>query len=168
MMQGGSLGPVNAYDAIVPGSSIPSWFINQSMESSSVKVKLPPDWNNTKLMGLAACAVVDDREEYSGIIYFCVEEAGVYNTIHMRISMKAHHMWFAYRSVGDLESKSNGEFGKQSGAMTVSFRMYRKGEHIEVKKCGVRLVYDQKEGECSFSYPSRSPLFPKSIPPPFL
>ena len=158
--------PVNHYDAIVPGNSIPEWFIHQSM-GSSVTVELPPHWYNTNLMGLAACAVVDDREEYSGIIYFCVEDAGVYNTIHMHISMKADHMWFAYRSVGGLEVRSNGEFGKQSGTMTVSFRMYRMGEHLEVKKCGVRLVYeeDKKDGECSFSYPSPTTmgtLFAKS------
>ena len=53
--------PQNRYDAVVPGSRIPEWFVDQSMESS-VTVELPSHWLNTKLMGMAVCAVV-----YKGI-----------------------------------------------------------------------------------------------------
>ena len=38
-----ALDPDNYYDAIVPGSSIPEWFIHQSM-GSSVTVELPPQY----------------------------------------------------------------------------------------------------------------------------
>ncbi|KAJ9687377.1 hypothetical protein PVL29_016029 [Vitis rotundifolia] len=44
------------YNAVVPGSSIPEWFIHQSA-GRLVPVELPPHWYNTKLMGLAVCAV---------------------------------------------------------------------------------------------------------------
>ena len=68
MMQGHFLGPVSSYDAIIPGSSIPAWFIHQSM-GSSVKIELPYNWCNIKFIGLAACFVVDNREEFSGNVF---------------------------------------------------------------------------------------------------
>ena len=49
--------PQNNYNAIVPGSRIPEWFVDQST-GSSVTVELPPHWYNNKLMGMAVCAVV--------------------------------------------------------------------------------------------------------------
>ncbi|XP_034675392.1 disease resistance protein RPV1-like isoform X2 [Vitis riparia] len=107
-----ALDPDNYYDAIVPGSSIPKWFIHQSM-GSSVTVELPPHWHNTKLMGMAVCAVVDgDHSEF----------------------------W------------SSGRFGKQNRTMKISFGRLLQGKKLDVKKCGVRLVYEkeQRDGECSF------------------
>ncbi|WKA00216.1 hypothetical protein VitviT2T_018597 [Vitis vinifera] len=45
------------YNVVVPGSSsIPEWFIHQSA-GYLVPVELPPHWYNTKLKGLAFCAV---------------------------------------------------------------------------------------------------------------
>ena len=52
----GNPGLSTHYNALVPGSSIPEWFIHLS-EECSVTVELPPHWYNTKLMGLAICAV---------------------------------------------------------------------------------------------------------------
>ena len=45
------------YNVIAPGSRIPEWFADQSM-GSSVKVELPSHYLETKLLGMAFCAVV--------------------------------------------------------------------------------------------------------------
>ncbi|RVW37817.1 Disease resistance-like protein DSC1 [Vitis vinifera] len=90
-------GPHNLYDAIVPGSRIPEWFVDQST-GSSVTVELPPHWYNTQVDGNGCDDAIMSR------------------------SMKDDHTWFSWE------------------------------EKLEVKKCGVRLVYEgeEKDSHCSF------------------
>ncbi|XP_034677378.1 disease resistance protein RUN1-like isoform X2 [Vitis riparia] len=149
-------GPQNGYDAIVPGSRIPEWFVDQST-GSSVTVELPPHWYNTKLMGMAVCAVIGATgvieptiEEWGPNIYvkYCSE---IYHGdgVTMSCSMKDDHTWFRYQSLCNLGTRTS-PFGKNRGSMVVSFGSWE--EKLEVKKCGVRLVYEgeEKDSHCSF------------------
>ena len=125
---------------------------------SSVTVELPPHWYNTKLMGMAVCAVVGAKgvidpptKEFGPSIYFACSYGG-YASTGMSDSMKDDHMWFGYRSLFLLLGYRN-SFRKNRGSMVVSFRI--QGRRIggwEVKKCGVRLVYEgeEKDSHCSF------------------
>lgn len=149
--------PQNKYDAIVPGSRIPEWFVDQST-GSSVTVELPPHWYNTKLMGMAVCAVVGAKgvidpatEEHCPLIILIVDGSPgrLMWTACLSSSMRTDHTWFGYRSLALLIGR--GPFGKSRGSMVVSFRILLV-EKLEVKKCGVRLVYEgeEKDSHCSF------------------
>ena len=152
--------PQNQYDAIVPGSRIPEWFVDQST-GSSVTVELPPHWYNTKLMGMAVCAVVGAKgvndpatEKHCPRINFTVDGSSglcLMWTAYLSPSMRTDHTWFGYRSLV-LLTAYRGLFGKSRGSMVVSFRIGGWEDMLEVKKCGVRLVYEgeEKDSHCSF------------------
>ncbi|GMN35652.1 hypothetical protein TIFTF001_005430 [Ficus carica] len=50
------LGYVPSVNSSWPGSEVPEWF-NYQCEGSSIKIKLPPNWNNTDFLGFVVCAV---------------------------------------------------------------------------------------------------------------
>ncbi|KAJ9687191.1 hypothetical protein PVL29_015872 [Vitis rotundifolia] len=127
------------YDAVVPGSSIPEWFTDQSV-GCSVTVELPPHWYNTRLMGLAVCAVFHpniSKDKFGRSAYFSMNESGGFsidNTASMHFS-KADHIWLGYRSLFGVV------FSRSIDHLEVSFsESIRTGE--VVKKCGVRLVFE--------------------------
>ncbi|KAL6329288.1 hypothetical protein AAG906_015494 [Vitis piasezkii] len=108
------------YNAVVPGSSIPEWFIHQSA-GCLVPVELPPHWYNTKLMGLAVCAVFNAHITMGELdeLGFSANESGSFyidDTASMHFS-KADHIWFGYRPLW-------GSGGNQSNTLKVSFSIY--------------------------------------------
>ena len=133
------------YDAVVPGSSIPEWFTHQS-EGDSITVELPPGCYNTNSIGLAACAVFHPKFSMGKIgrsAYFSVNESGGFsldNTTSMHFS-KADHIWFGYRLISGVDLRDH---------LKVAFATSKVPGEV-VKKCGVRLVYEQDEmGNASF------------------
>ena len=128
------------YDAVVPGSSIPEWFTDQSV-GCSVTVELPPHWYTTRLIGLAVCAVFHpniSKGKFGRSAYFSMNESvgfSIDNTASMHFS-KAEHIWFGYRPLyGQV-------FSRSIDHLEVSFsESIRAGE--VVKKCGVRLIFEQ-------------------------
>ena len=84
----------------------------------------------------------------------------------MHFSMKVDHIWLGYRSLVALYCWNENEFRKHSNTLKISFVRclinYKARE--EVKKCGVRLVYEEDENdrECSFPYATILPLGDKS------
>ena len=60
-----------SYNVVAPGSRIPEWFADQSMRCS-VKVELPSHWYNTKLLGMAVCAVVGVKGVIDPSTYSCI------------------------------------------------------------------------------------------------
>ena len=140
----GNPGLSTRYNAVVPGSSIPEWFINQSTRCL-VTVELPPHWYNTKFMGLAVCDVFNahitmgELDELGEFICFSVNESGsfyIYDTTSMHFS-KADHIWFGYRPLADL----GGPFRNQSNTLKVSFSVSN-SDAEGLKKCVVRVGYE--------------------------
>ena len=101
---------------IVPGSSIPEWFIHHSA-GCSITVELPPDWYRM-VKGFAACAAL--RKNESGRIPLGKRAA------HFS---KADHIWFGYLT-----------FKEYDYVRTVDHIEFIFGE--EVKECGLRLIYE--------------------------
>ena len=114
---------------IVPGSSIPEWFIHHSA-GCSITVELPPDWHRM-VKGVAACAAL--RKNESGRIPLGKRAA------HFS---KADHIWFGYTTLPGLGC-----------IWTFDYIEFLFGE--EVKECGVRLIYedDVMENASFFSAP---------------
>ena len=156
MIQGYVLGWwSNIYDVVALGSRIPEWFVDQSM-GCSVKVELPSHWLNTKLLGMAVCAVVGVKgvihPSASPFIHFNFDDHyGIVPTwgASLDCSMKSDHMWFGYRSLVLLLAVYHRGFNRPGGTMVVSFRIDDGEEKLEVRKCGVRLVY---KGEETYAY----------------
>ena len=130
------------YDAVVPGSSIPEWFTDQSL-GCSVTVELPPHWCTTRLMGLAVCFVFHPNigmGKFCRSEYFSMNESGgfsLHNTASTHFS-KADHIWFGYRPLyGEV-------FSPSIDHLKVSFAGSNRAGEV-VKKCGVRLVFEQDE-----------------------
>ncbi|XP_019079004.1 disease resistance protein RPV1 isoform X2 [Vitis vinifera] len=130
------------YDAVVPGSSIPEWFTDQSL-GCSVTVELPPHWCTTRLMGLAVCFVFHPNigmGKFGRSEYFSMNESGgfsLHNTASTHFS-KADHIWFGYRPLyGEV-------FSPSIDHLKVSFAGSNRAGEV-VKKCGARLVFEQDE-----------------------
>ena len=104
------------YQILVPGSSIPEWFIHHSA-GCSITVELPPDWYRM-VKGFVTCAALRNNE--SGRIPLGKRAA------HF---LKADHIWFGYITLPELESNWTGDY------IGIAFRE-------EVKECGVRLIYE--------------------------
>ena len=122
----------------------------------SVKVELPSHWLNTKLLGMAVCAVVGvkgviDPSSCPYIHFTFDDHSGIALmwTASLDCSMKSDHMWFGYRALVNLLFYYRSGFNRPGGTMVVSFRIDDGEEKLEVRKCGVRLVY---KGEETYTY----------------
>ena len=159
--------PDNEHNALVPGSRIPEWFRHQSV-GCSVNIELPPHWYNTKLMGLAFCAALNFKGAMDGypgtepspfglVCYLndCYVETGLhslYTPLEGSKFIESDHTLFEYKSLARLEICLGNWFRKLSDNVVASFALT--GSDGEVKKCGIRLVYeeDEKDGGCSFPF----------------
>ncbi|RVW15089.1 Disease resistance-like protein CSA1 [Vitis vinifera] len=159
--------PHNEYNALVPGSRIPEWFRHQSV-GCSVNIELPQHWYNTKLMGLAFCAALNFKGAMDGnpgtepssfglVCYLndCFVETGLHSLYTPPDGSKfieSDHTLFEYISLARLEICLGNWFRKLSDNVVASFALT--GSDGEVKKCGIRLVYeeDEKDGGCSFPF----------------
>ena len=153
MIQGNFPGDsADGYDAFAPGSRIPEWFVDQSMGCSvKVKVELPPHWSNTKLLGVAVCAVVGVKGVLDSsrrpFISFHFDDflIDVHGLAFLHLSMKSDHMWFGYRSIANDNKVNSFGFHPPGGTAVVSFGILGEEEKLEVRKCGVRLIYYKEE-----------------------
>ena len=93
--------------------------------------------------------------ELGEFLCFSVNESGSFyidDGASMHFS-KAAHIWFGYRPLADLFWGSGGPFRNQSNTLKVSFSVSN-SDAEGLKKCGVRLVYEQDEkyGEWIFPF----------------
>ena len=140
----------NGYDAVAPGNRIPEWFEVQSM-GCSVKVKLPSVHSlNTKLLGMAVCAVVGvkgviDPFPRPPFIFVYFDDDPREIMFHpLDCSMKSDQMWFGYRSLLNPLAAAAAYFRRPGGTVVASFVIVGGGKKLEVRKCGVRLVYKRE------------------------
>ena len=86
-----------SYNAFAPGSRIPEWFADQSM-GCSVKVELPSHWYNTKLLGMAVCAVLGVK----GVIHPSTNpRINFYSTIKVLLNKATMVIGF-YENIGKI------------------------------------------------------------------
>ena len=91
---------------------------------------------------------------------FCVFNQAWYGID--KYTIKSDHMWFGYRSLEILLEMYDGLlFYRRGGTMTVSFRIDGVEEMLEVRKCGVRLVYEGDETSTCCTFP-HGVLLPES------
>ena len=167
MMQGIPT-PQNEYKACIPGSKIPEWFRHKSV-GCSVNIVLPPHWYNTKLMGMAFCVVFNFKGAMDGflgtepspfgVVCYLNDDYFVHTSLNSMSTppegsrfIESDHTLFGYKCLAGIEICVGNWFRKLSGSVVASFELT--GSDGEVKKCGVRLVYeeDEKDGGCSFPF----------------
>ena len=102
---------------IVPGSSIPEWFIHRRA-GCLITVELPPDWRRM-VKGCVACAAL--RKNESGGIPLGKRAAQF---------SKADHIWFGYLTFPEPDQSNRTRY-----YIEIAF-----GEGV--KECGVRLIYE--------------------------
>ncbi|KDP31604.1 hypothetical protein JCGZ_14829 [Jatropha curcas] len=144
------------FDVIVPGTEIPDWFSQQKM-GSSVTIQLTANWYTEKFKGLAVCPVFasfDNQDLLTGgqasdIAIYCKLEAigssgtSVFKFLIYRVpSLQADHLWMGFHSRIGFGTSS---LLNKCHSLRVSFEPSAPG--VQVKKCGVRLVYDQNEND---------------------
>ncbi|WKA11118.1 hypothetical protein VitviT2T_028648 [Vitis vinifera] len=105
---------------------------------STVMVHLPPNWCNTRLMGLAVCAIFVVK----GAVHDCPEHQNSSDEGHRFI--KSDHMWLGYQPISRIGIGHVNWLNKPS-QIQASFQVY--GPSYGVKKCGVHLLYQQDEKE---------------------
>ncbi|TXG49044.1 hypothetical protein EZV62_024919 [Acer yangbiense] len=147
-----------------PGSEIPEWFNVQSW-GSLVKVTLPPDWSNN-FVGFILCTVAAEPMvvvydttlsiacRYTSSYGHVVNEFFI-DTLNIEYLYNSKHMiiWFDSRLFHHNISES------LSCSTEVSFRFHlRSGSNklvkrnmvvLELEKCGVRLMYNQRHHDRS-------------------
>ncbi|KAJ4958513.1 hypothetical protein NE237_025624 [Protea cynaroides] len=141
------------FDIFFPGSEVPEWFSHRNV-GSSISFEVPPLLDR-KIQGLTVCAVYTSKElPYEVTTCFSTHPPRVvvnnktkgYVCQHSPtiFSNEAHHqddLWVTYFPCTWLEDQL--EHREQ---IEVSYT----GMQLQVKKCGVNLVYEQDE-KCSLS-----------------
>ncbi|KAI5312727.1 hypothetical protein L3X38_041901 [Prunus dulcis] len=129
--------PGDRYEIVIPGSKIPSWFCRQRVGSS---VSLPLNLHKQKWMGYALCALFQVLK--SGWQLACVLKVNGKQEYPVplfaaNVTPLSNHLWFFYVS-RDLSFGTNSQTSYNQ--LTFSFESSTRSL---VKRCGVRLVYEE-------------------------
>ncbi|KAM5549848.1 TMV resistance protein N-like [Rosa sericea] len=147
----------------IPGSNIPEWFSHRSV-GYSLSVELPPDWDSSRFMGFALCVVfvlhehhqVDERDIHqfktfnaTHHLVCCLKFSGRELEVHGRqpafrfseefCQLASDHLWLFYVS----RDKYFGTEWWHNSCSQLDFLFKTRGPGLEVKECGVRLIYEQ-------------------------
>uniref|UniRef100_A0A2N9HJ52 C-JID domain-containing protein n=1 Tax=Fagus sylvatica TaxID=28930 RepID=A0A2N9HJ52_FAGSY len=125
------------------------WLTHQSMEENSISMELPPNWCNSRWMGLALCAFFYNKGvplPSRGTVDLIAHETALGDMPHSHYTFEissigtfdGSHIWLLYlsRDTGFATAR-NGECSQ----IRVSFKIY--GGGLFVLNCGARLVYEQ-------------------------
>ncbi|KAM0993922.1 hypothetical protein EV2_009838 [Malus domestica] len=154
------------FQIAIPGSEIPKWFSHQNDVGSSLTIDLPPLWNKSKFMGYALCAVfvldehcvVDEHDTFQFKTFHAthhlvcrlkhngkqLEVCGTQPAFRFSekfCQVDSDHLWMFYVS-------RDRYFGTDwhNSCSQIEFLFETRGPGLKVKKCGVRLMYEQDVG----------------------
>ncbi|XP_059590819.1 disease resistance protein RPV1 isoform X2 [Vitis vinifera] len=140
-----------ALKAFIPGSRIPDWIRYQS-SGSEVKAELPPNWFNSNFLGFAFSFVTcghfsclfmlkadvlfdwTSRDDSSSVDIIIVE------MISFKRRLETDHVCLCYVPLPQLRNCS------QVTHIKVSFMAVSREGEIEIKRCGVGVVYSNEDG----------------------
>ncbi|EXC27506.1 TMV resistance protein N [Morus notabilis] len=77
-----------------PGNRIPKWIWHQSEGSSSLSIKLPPNWDTSKFFGFVVCVVLSFEELHWRNVCACCE-------LHLRTKQGKSHHWTTFSMILD-------------------------------------------------------------------
>ncbi|GMY19730.1 TMV resistance protein N-like [Fagus crenata] len=148
----------NRLDIIIPGSEIPKWFSHESM-GHKVSIQVPSYHGWDERMGIALCTVFVPNEHHQYprdcqlSCSFEVNGSRVESPVFSGFTEKygkveLHHLWLLYLSHYELSHFSfRSDWNKAwSQIDTTGFGQLKielSTQSLEVKKVGVRLVYEQ-------------------------
>ena len=147
-------GSGDEFQLIIPAYEIPRWLTHQWI-GNSINIELPPNWCNSRWMGLALCACMDKTYAIDLIAHvtalgdmphshytFEISSSVIGDKTALGISLgflpfeidDQSHIWLLYVSRDTLfATVRNGECSQ----IRVSFKC------LAVRMCGARLVYEQ-------------------------
>ena len=148
---------------IYPGSEVPGWFSHRSMESNSITIQFPLNWD--KFKGVVFCIIFEFRKPSEGLdiyeIGFKMDGVGLDNSGEVREDLWSH-------SYFELEWPNSDEVlivyqrdnpFKEYSATLSSFQLYTNAvfgfseryknpeKYLKVKEWGVHLVQGQDDAE---------------------
>ncbi|KAM5549965.1 TMV resistance protein N-like [Rosa sericea] len=143
---------------VVPGNEIPEWYNHRSV-GSSITVELHPGWFSNKWMGFACCVVFTLLKPPPPLVYWyidCELSANGKSSHHGSTVFGGEygqpvldHIWFF---CGARDMFSHHEW--QDIYCQLVFSFHSDGpivneETVQVKKCGVRMIYEEDAEELS-------------------
>ncbi|KAK9949759.1 hypothetical protein M0R45_005275 [Rubus argutus] len=146
---------------VIPGNEIPEWFDHQTV-TPSVSIHLHPGRRSNKFLGFALCSVFAVHErcqlppvypcEYDITCIVKVDgeelyKKPVFSFDGMQGRGVSDHLWFHYEN----SPPSYRHHVERAEWQQIEFSFQVKGQGLVVKKCGVRLVYEQDVEEVNQS-----------------
>ena len=139
----------NRFDIVIPGSEIPEWFRHQSI-GNEVSIQEPYSLLCNEWMGIAVCVVFCSlphhqiHKDRSLACYLIANGKQMsYNPITRKIVALSDHIWLIYllpQYYKEEDIKSAWECDA-NGFNQIGVRIGNICKGLEVKKCGLRLVY---------------------------
>ncbi|GMN64266.1 hypothetical protein TIFTF001_033330 [Ficus carica] len=131
-----------------PGNKIPMWFTHQ-LESTSINIRLSPDWKNTNFLGFALCVVVSNGK--MSLNLWCEANFKTNNGESYEFSWDLNDN----RRTAFLDSNSSNLFMWYKpenyhnclDTADVSFCFFAGSRENKVRACGVRPLYLQDAKE---------------------
>ncbi|KAF3456156.1 hypothetical protein FNV43_RR00806 [Rhamnella rubrinervis] len=143
------------FDIVLPGTEIPSWFTNKVKGSSSISLPLDPNWCTNKWRGFALSACFSTNMKHQEDWFWEIkinEEDWGFGHVHwaageyMAEKEYNNHIWLLYLP---RDTYFHSEWHKKSGHIQFSFKLPREEVIVEIKQCGVHLVYEEDIEELS-------------------
>ncbi|XP_050367155.1 TMV resistance protein N-like [Argentina anserina] len=150
---------------VCPGNEIPEWY-NRRGEGSSITIELHPGWFTNMFLGFALCVVFDHLKPRSPLDLWQINWSMTANGKSWDVGTDyipscplfgerwgepvGDHIWFFYLSHDIIRA----DFQDIHSQLKFSFEPTLKT--VRVKKCGVRLVYEEDAEELRQTYLKQS------------